>query len=221
MMSAVSAMRPCRMPARMRDCTNRRRNSRTPRGSDADAAGVAAEMIAPSIPRSVEATTDGPTVSGRDSTRLVTTRSHRKVFQWRETAVSPLARWVGRASGRVHCAPPAGWTRQPAPRTAARSPGLPLDGLVFAPLVPGLDTIIRVGLNDRDHVPETGRAVTGKPALVACISAILPLRPGDAIVTGTPGGVGMRRTPPLSMQPGDVAEAETGGVRRRAEPAGP
>ncbi|MDO6967131.1 fumarylacetoacetate hydrolase family protein [Rhizobium alvei] len=34
------------------------------------------------------------------------------------------------------------------------------------------------------------------------------LEPGDVIVTGTPGGVGAKRTPPLWMAPGDVVEVE-------------
>ena len=38
------------------------------------------------------------------------------------------------------------------------------------------------------------------------------LRPGDVIVTGTPGGVGAARTPPEFMKPGDVAEIEITGV---------
>jgi 2-keto-4-pentenoate hydratase/2-oxohepta-3-ene-1,7-dioic acid hydratase in catechol pathway len=31
---------------------------------------------------------------------------------------------------------------------------------------------------------------------------------GDVIVTGTPGGVGARRTPPVFMKPGDVVEVD-------------
>ncbi len=43
---------------------------------------------------------------------------------------------------------------------------------------------------------------------VAYVSTIAPLQPGDVIVTGTPGGVGARRTPPVWMKPGDVVEIE-------------
>ena len=46
------------------------------------------------------------------------------------------------------------------------------------------------------------------PELIAYCSTFLPLEPGDVIVTGTPGGVGARRTPPLWMKPGDVVEVE-------------
>lgn len=58
----------------------------------------------------------------------------------------------------------------------------------------------------------TDLMITPVPALIAYISTILPLLPGDVIVTGTPGGVGMKRTPPLFMQPGDVAEVEISGI---------
>jgi 2-keto-4-pentenoate hydratase/2-oxohepta-3-ene-1,7-dioic acid hydratase in catechol pathway len=34
------------------------------------------------------------------------------------------------------------------------------------------------------------------------------LEPGDVIVSGTPGGVGAKRNPPLWMKPGDVVEVE-------------
>ena len=58
----------------------------------------------------------------------------------------------------------------------------------------------------------TDLMITPVPALIAYISTILPLLPGDVIVTGTPGGVGMKRTPPLFMKPGDVAEVEVSGL---------
>lgn len=58
----------------------------------------------------------------------------------------------------------------------------------------------------------TGLMITPVPALIAYISTILPLLPGDVIVSGTPGGVGMKRTPPLFMKPGDVAEVEISGI---------
>jgi 2-keto-4-pentenoate hydratase/2-oxohepta-3-ene-1,7-dioic acid hydratase in catechol pathway len=44
--------------------------------------------------------------------------------------------------------------------------------------------------------------------LIAYASSFCTLEPGDLILTGTPAGVGHVRTPPLSMQPGDVVEVE-------------
>ena len=50
------------------------------------------------------------------------------------------------------------------------------------------------------------------PRLIAYISTFCELTPGDVISTGTPGGVGSRRSPPLWMRPGDVVEVEISGV---------
>ena len=58
----------------------------------------------------------------------------------------------------------------------------------------------------------TDLMITPVPELIAYISTILPLLPGDVIITGTPGGVGAKRTPPLWMKPGDVAEVEISGI---------
>lgn len=46
------------------------------------------------------------------------------------------------------------------------------------------------------------------PRLIAFISVFSPLSPGDVIVTGTPGGVGGRKNPPLWMKDGDIVEIE-------------
>ena len=48
--------------------------------------------------------------------------------------------------------------------------------------------------------------------LVAHASSFCTLEPGDLILTGTPGGVGHARTPPVSLQPGDVVEVEIDAV---------
>jgi len=43
---------------------------------------------------------------------------------------------------------------------------------------------------------------------IAFLSALMTLEPGDSIATGTPSGVGFKRTPPLVLQEGDVVEGE-------------
>jgi acylpyruvate hydrolase len=49
-------------------------------------------------------------------------------------------------------------------------------------------------------------------ALVADLSHIVELEPGDLIVTGTPGGVGHAMEPPQYLQPGDVVEITADGL---------
>ena len=46
------------------------------------------------------------------------------------------------------------------------------------------------------------------PVIVSYISKFTPLSPGDVIATGTPGGVGDRRDPPVYMKDGDMVEIE-------------
>jgi 2-keto-4-pentenoate hydratase/2-oxohepta-3-ene-1,7-dioic acid hydratase in catechol pathway len=50
------------------------------------------------------------------------------------------------------------------------------------------------------------------PALIAYISTVTELLPGDVIATGTPSGVGLFREPKLFMKPGDRIEVEISGI---------
>ena len=57
-----------------------------------------------------------------------------------------------------------------------------------------------------------------RPRLVADLSAILPLWPGDIIFTGTPAGIGATRQPPRFLRAGDVIESwveNIGTIRNR------
>ena len=49
-------------------------------------------------------------------------------------------------------------------------------------------------------------------SLIAEISTVMTLEPGDVIITGTPAGVGMARNPKVFMKPGDVCEVEIEGI---------
>ena len=52
------------------------------------------------------------------------------------------------------------------------------------------------------------------PTLVSTVSEFATLEPGDLILTGTPGGVGFRREPPLLLEDGDVVVVEIEQVGR-------
>ena len=52
------------------------------------------------------------------------------------------------------------------------------------------------------------------PAVLGYISAIVPLEPGDIVSTGTPQGVGLGRTPPRWMRPGEEVVIEISGIGR-------
>lgn len=56
------------------------------------------------------------------------------------------------------------------------------------------------------------------PRLIAYCSSFTPLAPGDVIITGTPGGVGDRREPPVYMKAGDLVEVEISELGTLANP---
>lgn len=58
----------------------------------------------------------------------------------------------------------------------------------------------------------TGDLIFEIPALIEYCSTFTRLEPGDVIATGTPGGVGAARTPPVWMKPGDTIEVSVSEV---------
>lgn len=58
----------------------------------------------------------------------------------------------------------------------------------------------------------TAQLIFDIPRLVHYASSFTTLEPGDVIVTGTPGGVGFKRNPPVFLSAGDVVEVEIAGV---------
>jgi 2-keto-4-pentenoate hydratase/2-oxohepta-3-ene-1,7-dioic acid hydratase in catechol pathway len=54
--------------------------------------------------------------------------------------------------------------------------------------------------------------------IIAFISSVMTLEPGDIIATGTPAGVGFTRTPPLLISPDDLVEVEIENVGVLANP---
>lgn len=58
----------------------------------------------------------------------------------------------------------------------------------------------------------TSQMLVDVPGAVEFFSSFTRLVPGDVIATGTPGGVGFARTPPVWLRPGDVIEVTVEGV---------
>jgi 2,4-didehydro-3-deoxy-L-rhamnonate hydrolase len=98
----------------------------------------------------------------------------------------------------------------------------------FAPLGPWLVTA--------DEIPEPGQLevwldVNGQrmqhsstanlifsiPALIASLSTYMTLHPGDVIATGTPGGVGLGRKPPMFLNDGDIVELGIAGLGQQRQ----
>lgn len=59
---------------------------------------------------------------------------------------------------------------------------------------------------------DTADLVFGPAALVSYVSQILPLEPGDVILTGTPGGVGFARSPQRWLADGEVVTTRISGI---------
>ncbi len=89
----------------------------------------------------------------------------------------------------------------------------------FAPVGPELVTPdeipdpqklgIRLRLNGQTmQDSSTSQLIFGIAELIAYLSQVFTLEPGDLIFTGTPPGVGMARKPPVWLKPGDTVEVE-------------
>ncbi len=95
----------------------------------------------------------------------------------------------------------------------------------FAPLGPWMVTSdelgdpsdLRVRMFLGDEVVQdstTAQLIFNIPQLIAHLSSIMTLKPGDLIFTGTPPGVGAARQPPRFLQAGDVCGVEIDGIGR-------
>jgi 2-keto-4-pentenoate hydratase/2-oxohepta-3-ene-1,7-dioic acid hydratase in catechol pathway len=93
----------------------------------------------------------------------------------------------------------------------------------FAPIGPWLVTPdavadpddLELGCRIGDEVLQLGRTrdlIFAVPELIARLSAVCPLLPGDIIFTGTPSGVGFARTPPRFLAPGDLLTSHIEGI---------
>ena len=62
------------------------------------------------------------------------------------------------------------------------------------------------------HKGRTSSLIFGIPDLIEQLSRVTPLLPGDLIFTGTPGGVGLARSPQRWIAPGDVLTSYIEGI---------
>lgn len=93
----------------------------------------------------------------------------------------------------------------------------PLVAIDKAPPLESLELTTRVN----GQVMQQGRVadlVFDVPYLIEYISTFTRLRPGDVIATGTPGGVGAARQPPVWLRAGDVVEVDIPGIGRLENP---
>ena len=79
----------------------------------------------------------------------------------------------------------------------------------------GIEPDLRISgrLNDKTvQDSRTSDLIFGIPALVAYITTVMTMEPGDIVLTGTPSGVGMASDPPRSLRDGDTYEASVEGL---------
>jgi 2-keto-4-pentenoate hydratase/2-oxohepta-3-ene-1,7-dioic acid hydratase in catechol pathway len=101
-------------------------------------------------------------------------------------------------------------TRQLTPGKNFESTGASGPWIVTADEIPDPQVLkIDMRLNGKTmQDAHTSQMVWPVDVLIEYITSWLPLNPGDLIVSGTPGGVGFKRKPPVFMKPGDIAEVE-------------
>jgi 2-keto-4-pentenoate hydratase/2-oxohepta-3-ene-1,7-dioic acid hydratase in catechol pathway len=105
-------------------------------------------------------------------------------------------------------------TRQITPGKNFESTGASGPWIVTADQIPDPQKLhIEMRLNGKVmQDAHTSQMVWPINVLIEYITSWIPLNPGDLIVSGTPGGVGFKRNPPVFMQPGDIAEVEIEGI---------
>lgn len=75
----------------------------------------------------------------------------------------------------------------------------------------GLNIVLTVNGETRQR-SNTANLVFSVQYLVSFLSGLMTLEPGDVILTGTPGGVGVARNPQVFLKDGDIVRIEVDGV---------
>src|SRR6202008_2945492 len=84
------------------------------------------------------------------------------------------------------------------------------------------DALLTTVLNGRVmQSARTSQMIVDIPSAVEFFSSFTRLAPGDVIATGTPGGVGFARQPPVWLIPGDVIEVTIEGLGPNRNPVVP
>lgn len=93
-------------------------------------------------------------------------------------------------------------------------------GIVLASAIPNPQDLLLTTKVNGQVVQHTSTAdmIFSVAKVIAFLSTLMTLEPGDIIATGTPSGVGFKRTPPLFLQDGDVVEVEIEGIGRIRNP---
>ena len=80
--------------------------------------------------------------------------------------------------------------------------------------MPDADDLALRCLLDGETVQEsrTSQLIFSVPDLIAALSSVLTLMPGDLIFTGTPAGVGFARSPQRFLKPGQQLLSEIEGI---------
>lgn len=97
------------------------------------------------------------------------------------------------------------------PLTGAFGPYLTTPDEIADPQMLGIRTWLNGQIVQDDN---TGNMVHNIAELISYISTFTHLSPGDVIITGSPGGVGKKRVPPLFLRQGDRIEVEIEGLGR-------
>lgn len=99
--------------------------------------------------------------------------------------------------------------------SGAVGPGLVTRDAVDNPALLELTTRVN---GKRMQMGRVSELVFDIPFLIEYCSTFTELLPGDIIATGTPGGVGAARTPPVWLEPGDSVEVEIPGIGHLRSP---